>query len=97
MKTVMFKGRLLSVQSDKTYANGRLALVLLDANGDVFAHCTVNLPDFDVPEGCCYIKDYSENAGMLDALVVAGVVSEPLKYSRSGFVDMPMCRYLGGE
>jgi hypothetical protein len=40
------------------------------------------------------IKDYSENAGLLQVLIDAGVVSEPVGYVRSGFVEIPVCDLL---
>ena len=35
---------------------------------------TVNLPDRDLEINQVFIKDYSENAGVLDALISAGVL-----------------------
>ena len=41
-----------------------------------------------------FIKDYSENEGMLDALVKAGIVSEPIEYYHTGYVTCPLVEVL---
>ena len=84
------------------YENGRLAIQLMDAEDhSPVATATVNLPDVDLDGDEVAIKDYSENAGMLDALIEAGVVSKPRRYeatcaafTSSGFVTVPICQWL---
>ena len=55
---------------------------------------TVNLPELPLPEDHVAIKDYSECEGVLDTLVQAGIVSAPIGYVRSGYVELPICRIL---
>ena len=77
------------------YANGRTALVLVDAlDGSPIATASVNLPDVELAEDEVCIKDYSENEGMLDALVREGIVSETVRHVPSGFVTIPICKLL---
>lgn len=38
------------------------------------------------------IKDYSENVGMLKALLAAEIITQPHRYIQSGFVSFPVCR-----
>jgi hypothetical protein len=76
------------------YGNGRIALQLINVNGEPQATATVNLPDEPCPEGYTFIKDYGENEDVLQALVDAGVVGFPKTYVHSGFVDIPMCKVL---
>lgn len=77
------------------YPNDRVALILYDTEEDCdYATATTNLPDEDVPEGHAFIKDYSENEGVLDALLAAGVVDKPIRYVHSGFVGIPLCKIL---
>jgi hypothetical protein len=74
------------------YSNGRTVLALADEEGPV-AVATVNVPEEPLgPDEVC-VKDYSENEGMVAALVEAGVV-EPLvvRRVRQGFVEIPVCR-----
>jgi len=78
----------------RRYTNGRPALLLIDSttDGEEVAVASVNLPDIELePDEIC-IKDYSENEGMLSALVTAGIVEKPHRFERSGFVTIPICR-----
>jgi hypothetical protein len=74
------------------YGNGRPALQLVDASdGEPIATATVNLPDLPAGPNQVFIKDYSENEGMLKALTEAGVVKPTGETVRSGFVEVPVC------
>lgn len=76
----------------RQYDNGRPALQLIDAeDGSPIATATVNLPDLPAGPNQVFIKDYSENVGMLDALVAAGVVKPTGQMVRSGYVEVPVC------
>jgi hypothetical protein len=79
----------------RKYSNGRLALEFLDPeDGCPIVMATVNLPDADIADDEVAIKDYSENAGILQELMDQGVVSAPLRYKNSGFVRIPICKVL---
>ena len=71
------------------YENGNTAIQLFD--GEPIAIATVNLGE-KLPKDLAYIKDYSENQGMLDALLKAGVVEDIVGHKRSGYVMIPLCR-----
>lgn len=76
----------------RQYDNGRSALQLIDAeDGSPIATATVNLPDEPLGQNLVFIKDYSENEGMLDALVAAGVVQPTGQTVRSGYVEVMVC------
>lgn len=78
-----------------TYLNRRLALELIDVEeGDSIAMCTVNVPEYDLPDGYVIIKDYAENDGMLEALITANVVEHPVAFVLTGFVKVPVCKLL---
>jgi hypothetical protein len=63
------------------YGNERRAIELIDAeDGEPIATASVNLPDEILHENCIFIKDYAENAGMVIALIEAGII---LKYVQS--------------
>ncbi len=75
--------------------NGRKAILLLEKETDeYFADVTVNLPNEELSENEVIIKDYSENEGMLDTLVSAGIVSKPIRYVQTGYVSCPVCSLL---
>jgi hypothetical protein len=94
MKTVRFADRDCVVEKSR-YTNGRPALVLNDPrDGEQIAVATVNLPDVPAGPNEVFIKDYSENAGMLAALEAAGVVRATGDVARSGFVTIPRCELL---
>lgn len=94
MKTVRFKHWDCVVEKTR-YGNGRPALVLNDArNGEQIAVATVNLPDVPVGRNEVFIKDYSDNEGMLAVLEAAGVVKSTAESVRSGYVTVPRAELL---
>lgn len=76
-----------------TYQHGgRIALQLFEhGTGDYIAVATVNMPDHQLTPSEVAIKNYSENEGVLDLLIEAGVLREPHRYVRNGFVTLPVC------
>lgn len=79
----------------KAYSNGRTAIELVDhIDGSPIAVATVNLPDEPLDESEVFIKDYSENEGMLVALINANIISYPISFVESGFVTIPKCKLL---
>lgn len=74
------------------HANGGTAIQLISLQEpfDLIAIATKNLPikllSIEVA-----IKDYSENEGMLQALIDAGVVHPPHKYYKTEYVVFPIC------
>lgn len=96
--TVQFRNWTCNVNVAR-YSNGRLALQLVsaveDLSDDLFigspiATATINLPDDAQAENEVFIKDYSENEGMYDALFDAGYVGEITREVSSGFVVVPV-------
>lgn len=76
------------------YSNGRVALLLHDADGDELAVATVNVPDVALGANEVLVKDYSENKGMLASLEEAGIVRRTDRTVQSGFVALPVCELL---
>ena len=79
------------------YSNGATALQLIDAeDGQPIATASVNLvgqsEHLDPDE--VFIKDWSENEGMLDALIESGVISKPILAAPTGFVSSHLCKIL---
>ncbi len=82
------------------YNNGRTALELVAAKddpehdimeGEPICTATVNVPTVALGVDEVIIKDYSENQGILDALLDAGIVETTGRYVESGWVRMPIC------
>lgn len=79
------------------YANGRLAIILKDANAEAWdpspvAVATVNLPDIALASDFIFVKDWAQNEGMMEALVQAGLVKDIGLTTPSGHVQVPLAR-----
>lgn len=72
-----------------SYQNGDPALELVDPEtGEPVARCTVFFPDRPTGPRKIFVKDWSENDGMVDALIEAKIIEpECLEVVRTGFVD----------
>ena len=69
------------------YPNGRRAMKLMDdSNGFPIMIATVNLPGHHLEENEVFIKNWSENEGILEELQRLGVVGETLDEVPTGFV-----------
>jgi hypothetical protein len=78
--------------SRRTYPrNGNVRLDLIDAV-DHCPYMTATVWMDGLAKDEVAIKNYSENAGILDCLVNEGVVEAPHRYESSGFVKIPVCR-----
>lgn len=68
-----------------SYGNGSTALILRDRNGEQLGVATVALDESPEP-GNVFIKDWSENSGLLAALQRAGVVGPVVRELPTGYV-----------
>jgi hypothetical protein len=79
----------------RNYSNGRTALQLVESEtGEPIATATVNIPEISLEPNEIIIKDYSENEGIFEALVKAGIVISTGKMVENGFVKCPICIYI---
>jgi hypothetical protein len=86
MKVVTFKEYDCVLQYSQ-YMNGRTSIQLIDIPTCIpVATATVNIPDVELEEDEVIIKNYSENEGMSQALMDAGVISHPTKSIRQAHV-----------
>ena len=90
MSRVKWAGKSCEVDYPR-YSNGRTAIVLTH-RGEDWATASVNVVAVGMEPDEVGIKDYSENEGMLDALIAAGVVQAPHRFADSGYVRIPICR-----
>jgi hypothetical protein len=77
----------------KSYANGRVALMLMDDEGQV-ACATVNLPEHDIQANEIIVKTWSENEGMLDFLIRNRICADTGREIATGFVKARVCKLL---
>jgi hypothetical protein len=75
------------------YANGQTRIQLYDTiDGMPYATATTAVENGLLKEGEVAIKDWSENAGILDSLINADIVEEPHAFIQSGYVKVPICK-----
>jgi hypothetical protein len=80
-----------------SYSNGRLAIQLIDAeDGEPVAIATVNLPEHELAPDEVFIKDWSENDGMVEFLVENGIVEYTGRRVPTGYTSAAVCRLLKG-
>ena len=81
-------------------AGGSTAIYLVDAvDGEPVATATVNVEGVSetLPPSEALIKDYSENEGMMEALIRAGLVQDTGRRVPTGYVTVPVARLLYGR
>lgn len=82
------------VETSRNYSNGRTCIQIMSTRGAPLMVASVNLPDDDLPDGHVFIKDYSENEGVADALVKAGFIEPTDVVINQGFVSIRMYKLL---
>lgn len=75
------------------YENGQTLLELVDGNGEVLMRPTVALM-FPVNDGEVFIKNYSENEGILEALTDAGVIEPTGETVPCGYTEAHVAKLL---
>jgi hypothetical protein len=90
---VVFHGEACELIVTRYARPQNIALRLVDAEGLPMATASVN-PDYLLDAGVVAIKDYSENTGILAALVAAGAVEPTGETIPMGFAQAHLCRLL---
>lgn len=99
-KMVNFLGVNCKVVKHQYHNNGRIALDLIIAEddeerdlfkGEPMTHATINIAEAPLAVDEVIIKDYSENAGLLDALLKAGIVEKTGRTVQHGFCESHIC------
>lgn len=102
-RTVNFLGINCKIIAEQYQAGGRVALQLIAAQndkdreiykGEPITTATVNIPCCNIESDEILIKNYSENEGLLEILENAGIVKSTGKYVESGWVQVPVCKYI---
>jgi len=75
----------------RQHPNGCNRIDLIDeSDGLPYATCTIMMDDLQENEVA--IKNYSENAGMLDFLLEEELVEKPHRFINQGYVAIPICK-----
>lgn len=92
MKTIMFAGFECNVVK-KEYAEGGTCLMLTDVDtGDPIAKATIHIHGIHLEDGEVCIKNYSENAGILDALEQNGIVESTGRMIGLQYGEIPVVK-----
>lgn len=77
------------------YKCGQHAIQLIDLeDGMPYATASVRMPDITINHDEVCIKNWSENEGLMEAMIAANIISEPLYTVPTGYVQVPVCRLL---
>ena len=90
MKKVKFKNWNCTIKKASYMQNGRTALEL-ECKGERIAVATLNLGEIKLEPGEVIIKSYSENEGMYEALLEAGVIGPVKRYAENEFIKAHIC------
>ena len=85
-KTVNFHGEELTPVIGQ-YANGQTSIQLIDQNGYEFLTASV-AHDIAIGTDQVIIKNYSENEGILEALIQSGIIEKPFMTIPVNFVTL---------
>lgn len=76
------------------YSNDRISLSAIEAaTGEPYATLTVNLPQYNIDNNQTFI-DINNCPTAIKDLMDADVISPPLGYAQSGFVQYPIVQIL---
>jgi tRNA A37 threonylcarbamoyladenosine synthetase subunit TsaC/SUA5/YrdC len=76
------------------YGNNRVAIQLVTNSGEPYMTATINIPKEPLGKDEVIIKNFSENEGILQALIASGHISEPVRAIPTGFVYGLVCKLL---
>ena len=93
MRKMSYKQYKAVVVRSKYMNNDNLALMLIDEkDGSPITTITVNTED-KLPEGFGYVKNYSENEGIMEVLQEEGLIKEVFGYKQMGWVTVPLVEF----
>ena len=95
MPTVRFLGEECTIDIAR-YGGGMPSISLTCSDGEPMAKATVNIPDAWTREEppIVFIKNYSENDGIMEVLQHAGIIGPSLWKVPIGFVAADACKLL---
>ncbi|GBR73965.1 hypothetical protein NO1_1220 [Candidatus Termititenax aidoneus] len=99
MTDIKYKGHILKVEFGHYMGKRRAISLTCKEDGFPFSKATVNLPEYDrfYGEGFVFIKNYSENKGILEALIEHDIVEPPIETLSSSFIEKAAVYQINGE
>ena len=85
-QTVTFNGEELTPVIGQ-YTNGQTSIQLNDSDGMAYMTASV-AHDVNIDDDCVIIKNYSENEGILEALIEAEIIEKPFCEIPVNFVTL---------
>lgn len=92
--SIMFMGFDCRIVKQKYPSNDQIALQLITKEGHPVATATSCLVSYPFGSDQTAIKNYSENQGILDALLSAGIIQETGISVQSGYAHYPIVKVL---
>jgi hypothetical protein len=74
------------------YADGNVCLSAIDKDGSPFGILSVNIPETELDPEYVWIKDWSENEGVLNALVESNLVTKLNVTRPCGYAEAHLVR-----
>lgn len=91
--TVRFRSQELTVELTRYARPKNPAIQLWSSTDGPYCRASVNTDEL-LPPGMIAIKNWSENEGILDALIDARIVGKPVYSYPEGFVEIMICPLL---
>jgi hypothetical protein len=92
--TIQFMGIECRIVKQRYPGNDQIALQLITSDGIPVAMATSCLIDYPFSPNQTCIKNYSENQGILEALITAGIIEKTGIHVQRGHVQFPIVRVL---
>ena len=91
---IKFNGETYILHISRYQSNNQTSLQLLTEEGLPFMTITKNIEHVILEEDEVIIKDYSENEGILQALIKENVIAKPHETINSGYVKLHICQLI---
>lgn len=88
---IEFEGEILTIVINK-YMNGRVAVLLQDAQGMPFDHISANVVGYPMEEGEFAIKNYSGHQNLGQAIIDSGFFEATGKTVLTGYVELTILK-----
>lgn len=85
-----YEGKIVTLELSYYIEPYNNALIMLSEEGSLVATCSTNIEPLGY-DNLIFIKDYSENEGMLEFLIKNDVIVQVLGKIETGYVEVPIC------